>query len=251
MPHRPRRPPPRATAHLLYGRHAVTAALANPDRPCRRLLGTAPALARLLNRRPDLAVETVPPDRLARLVGDAPHQGLVLEVGELPPRSLADLDPDPDAPALLLSLDQISDPRNLGAILRSAAAFGVRGVILPARRSAELGGACAKAASGALDMVPIMTAPNLARTLADLKERGFWLVGLESGATAPLEQLDLPQRRVLVLGSEGEGMRRLVAEACDFRASLPMRPAVESLNVAVAAGIALYLLQAGREAASA
>ncbi len=157
---------------------------------------------------------------LARHVGDVPHQGLVLEVGPLPPRSLAEIDPGPGRAALVLALDRVTDPRNLGAILRTAAATGVAGIVLPGRHSAELNGACAKAASGALDLVPIIEVGNLARSLAELKQRGFWLCGLEGEAPDVLEALDLPPRLVLVLGSEGEGMRRLVAESCDYRARL-------------------------------
>ena len=149
---------------------------------------------------------------------------------------------DEAAASLVLALDQVSDPRNLGAILRTAAALGVEGVILPERRSAELGGACAKAASGALDLVPLVEVVNLGRALAQLKQRGYWIVGLDAAGPAALETLDLPSRVVLVLGSEGEGLRRLVAEQCDHLAKLTIDPCMESLNVSVAAGIALYLL---------
>ena len=115
-------------------------------------------------------------------------------------------------------------------------------MLLPERRSAELGGACAKAASGALDLVPLVEVVNLARALAELKRRGYWIVGLDAAAPAALETLELPPRVVLVLGSEGEGLRRLVAESCDHLARLEIDPRMESLNVSVAAGIALYLL---------
>jgi 23S rRNA (guanosine2251-2'-O)-methyltransferase len=144
---------------------------------------------------------------------------------------------------LLACLDQVSDPRNLGAILRTAAALGVAGVVLPRRRSAELGGACAKAASGALDLVPIVEVVNLTRALAELKERSFWTLGLDAKGPTRVEDLPPEPRRVLVLGGEGTGLRRLVAEGCDRLARLDMDPRVESLNVAVAAGIALYLLR--------
>jgi 23S rRNA (guanosine2251-2'-O)-methyltransferase len=170
----------------------------------------------------------------------------VLDAGPLPPRSLDELTTDPASPALLLALDQVSDPRNLGAILRSAAALGVAGVIVPQHGSAELGGVCAKAASGALDLVPIVEVVNLARSLAELKEHGYWLVGLDAATPTPLEDLPSVPRRVLVLGAEGTGLRRLVAESCDQLASLRIEPRMESLNVAVAAGIALYLLAASQ-----
>ncbi len=229
----------------LYGQHAVTAALANPDRPCYRVLASEavlPAIEAAAKARA-ITPELVAPDRLGRLVPpDAPHQGLAAAVGPLPERDPAELGTDETARSLVLALDQVSDPRNLGAILRTAAALGVEGVLLPQRRSAELGGACAKAASGALDLLPIVEVVNLARSLADLKRRGYWIVGLDAAGPAALETLDLPERVVLVLGSEGEGLRRLVLDACDHLARLEIDPRMESLNVSVAAGIALYLL---------
>jgi 23S rRNA (guanosine2251-2'-O)-methyltransferase len=238
----------RADRVRLWGRHAVAAALANPERPCLRLLGSAGAIGALgaLAERPGLERRVADGRELDRLVpADSPHQGLVLEVGPLPDRALAEVAPGPGEPALVLALDQVSDPRNLGAILRTAAAMGVAGVILPRRRSAELGGACAKAASGALDLVPIVEVVNLARALEELKERAFWIVGLDAAAPLRVEDLPPEPRRVLVLGGEGRGLRRLVAEGCDRLARLEIDPRVESLNVAVAAGIALYLLRHG------
>lgn len=190
-----------------------------------------------------LAVEQAAPERLVQILPpEAPHQGLALSVGELPERDVAEVGADPSARSLVLALDQVSDPRNLGAILRTAAALGVEAVLLPRRRSAELGGACAKAASGALDLLPIVEAVNLARALEELKGRGYWIVGLDGAAHERLETLELPPRVVLVLGSEGEGLRRLVAESCDHLARLEIEDRMESLNVSVAAGIALYLL---------
>lgn len=221
------------------------AALANPDRPCFRLQGTAAALAELgpPAQRPGLHRRALEPRELDRLVPpDSPHQGLVLDAGPLPRRSPAELGADPAQPSLVLALDQVSDPRNLGAILRTAAALGVAGVLLPERRSAELGGICAKAASGALDLVPIVEVVNLARALAELKERDFWIVGLDAAGPMPVESLPPQPRRALVLGAEGAGLRRLVAESCDHLARLAIEPRMESLNVSVAAGIALYLL---------
>ncbi len=229
----------------LYGQHPVAAALANPDRPIYRVLATEGALPSIdaAARARRLAVEQATPERLAQILPpEAPHQGLALSVGELPQRDVAEVGADPSARSLVLALDQVSDPRNLGAILRTAAALGVEAVLLPQRRSAELGGACAKAASGALDLLPIVEVVNLARALGELKGRGYWIVGLDGAAPERLEALDLPPRVVLVLGSEGEGLRRLVAESCDHLARLEIDPRMESLNVSVAAGVALYLL---------
>lgn len=223
----------------------MAAALANPDRPIYRVLATAPALPLIeaAARARRLAVEQAAPERIAQILPpEVPHQGLALSVGELPPRELAEIGAEESARSLVLALDQVSDPRNLGAILRTAAALGVEAVLLPQRRSAELGGACAKAASGALDLLPIVEAVNLARALTELKQRGYWVVGLDGAAPARLETLALPPRIVLVLGGEGEGLRRLVAETCDHLARLEIDARMESLNVSVAAGIALYLL---------
>ena len=232
----------------LWGRHAVTAALANPERACTRLLGTRQALDLVGDRigRAGLAVHTVEAADLdRRLPGDAAHQGLLLEVAPLPPLALADVTGDPAAPRLLLALDQVTDPRNLGAILRSAAALGVAGVVLPRHGSAELGGACAKAASGALDRVPIVEVVNLARALEEVGEAGFSRIGLVADGPELFEAAVLAPRNLLVLGAEGRGLRRLTALRCDRLARLAIDPSSDSLNVSVAAGIALYLAAQG------
>ena len=177
----------------------MAAALANPDRPCYRVLASEAMLAGIEGaaRARAITPELVPPDRLARLLPpDATHQGLAAAVGALPEREPSELGEDAAARSLVLALDQVNDPRNLGAILRTAAALGVEAVILPQRRSAELAGACAKAASGALDLVPIVEVVNLARTLAELKKRGYWVVGLDAAGAGALETLDLPARGV-------------------------------------------------------
>jgi 23S rRNA (guanosine2251-2'-O)-methyltransferase len=227
----------------LHGHHPVAAALANPERPCYRLLATEAALPAVeaAAKERGISAERVVAERLGQILPPGtPHQGLALSVGPLPERGLDEL--GRRQRSLVLALDQVSDPRNLGAILRTAAALGAEGVLLPRRRSAELNGACAKAASGALDLLPLVEVVNLARSLAELKERGYWIVGLDAAAPGTLEEIELPPRVVLVLGSEGEGLRRLVAEGCDFLARLEIDPRVESLNVSVAAGIALHLL---------
>lgn len=242
---RPARASESSGEEWLYGHHAVAAALDNPLRPCKRLLATRPALARLgkLIHRPGLLVEETTPRELARLLPeDAVHQGVAMLVGPLPRRTLDSLLAGLGREAIVLLLDRIQDPRNLGAILRSAAAMDVAGVILPERGSAPLGAACAKAASGALDMVPIVSVANLAQTISALKQADFWVVGLDAGAELPLEALPPRPRRALVLGSERRGLRRLTAERCDQLVKLAISSRIESLNVSVAAGIALYLL---------
>jgi 23S rRNA (guanosine2251-2'-O)-methyltransferase len=235
----------------LYGRHAVEAALANPRRSCHRLLATSEAHARLGGRgtRPGVEATIVERADLDRLLGaGAVHQGLALSVAPLSKLDLRRTCAREPGPNVVLVLDQINDPHNLGAILRSAAAFEARAVVLPERGSAELGGAAAKAASGALDVVPVVEVVNLARALDELAAQGYWRLALNATAEATLEAVPETNDLALVLGAEGTGVRRLVAEHCDFAARLPIAPAMASLNVSVAAGIALYAL-AGRRGA--
>ena len=240
------RPQPGAAKGLwLYGRHAVEAALANPRRSCHRLLATAEALSRLGAHAQRAGVEVAAVERAAldRLLGaGAVHQGLALSVAPLPrPDLRRTCAPEPGR-NVVLALDQINDPHNLGAILRSAAAFDVRAVIMPERRSAELGGVVAKAASGALELVPVVEVVNLARALDELAALGYWRVALDAEATATLDDVPDERNLVLALGAEGSGLRRLVGERCDFAARLPIAPQMDSLNVSVACGIALYAL---------
>jgi 23S rRNA (guanosine2251-2'-O)-methyltransferase len=229
----------------LYGRHAVEAALANPRRSCHRLLTTADALTRLgaAAERAGVEVSVVEREALDRLLGEGTvHQGLALSVAPLPTFDLRrTCAPEPGRNVVLV-LDQINDPHNLGAILRSAAAFDARAVVLPERRSAELGGAVAKAASGALDLVPVIEVVNLARALEELAALGYWRIALDAAATATPEEVPAADNLALVLGAEGSGLRRLVRERCDVAVRLPIAPQMESLNVSVACGIALYAL---------
>ncbi len=230
----------------LYGHHAVLAALRNPRRACRLLLATEPALEKLgrAAQRPGLEIRIARAGEIARpLPQGAVHQGVALRAAPLPPLALERVLAVQPEESFLLVLDQITDPRNFGAILRSAVAMGVNAVVVQQRRSAEMGGAAAKAASGALDMIPIVEVVNLARALKQLEEAGYRVTGLDAAAATPIEELRPVRRRVLVLGSEGEGMRRLVAESCAERARLVIDPRIDSLNVAVAAGIALYVLR--------
>jgi 23S rRNA (guanosine2251-2'-O)-methyltransferase len=237
----------------LYGRHAVAAALANPSRSCHRLLATAEGLAALgaAARRPGLEVAIVDREEIERRLGaGAVHQGVALSAAPLPRLELRRACAPEPGRNLVLLLDQVTDPHNVGAILRSAAAFEVRAVVLPARGSAELGGALAKAASGALDVVPLVEVVNLARALDELAGLGYWRIALDGHAAATLDEVPDDRNLVLALGAEGTGLRRLVADTCDFAARLPIAPAVESLNVSVACGIALYALARRRGAAS-
>jgi 23S rRNA (guanosine2251-2'-O)-methyltransferase len=173
----------------------------------------------------------------ALLPEGAAHQGFALMAAPLEEPHLEDVIaafPSGES-GLVIVLDQVTDPRNVGAILRSAAAFGARAVILPERRGAETTAAMAKTASGALESVPLVRVTNISRALDTLKTSGFWCVGLDAHAAQPLAKTDLSGRVALVLGAEGAGLRRLVAEHCDIRACLPIGPLIESLNVSAAA----------------
>jgi len=224
---------------ILYGWHTVSAALANPARRIRRLLATENAVRRLGEEGITLPMppELVRPDALAaRLTPDAVHQGLIAEADPLPAPSIEDLDE-----GLVLVLDQITDPHNVGAILRTAAAFAVAAVVTTARHSPEATGVLAKSASGALELVPLVIVQNLARGLAAMKERGFLLVGLDSNAADDLAAIKLQAPLALVLGAEGKGLRQLTGATCDRLARLDLPGAIKSLNVSNAAALALYI----------
>jgi 23S rRNA (guanosine2251-2'-O)-methyltransferase len=227
----------------LWGHHAVEAALKNPERRHRKLWATREAIANLDGDLPsDFPIEYADVSDLARLVArDAPHQGLVLECAALDDVFLDDvLDGDPRRP--LVVLDQVTDPHNLGAILRSAAAFDACALVTQDRHAPPESGVVGKAASGALEIVPWVRVVNLSRALEEAAEHGYWRIGLAGEAEGKLAQA-LPQGPVaLVLGAEGEGMRANVAAHCDALARLPISPAMESLNVSNAAAIALYAI---------
>ena len=233
---------PRGTVWL-HGIHPVAAALANPARRPKRLLLTEDAetnLAQHLSQPWPIQTERIERARLDHLLGrDTVHQGIALLADLLPPPALATI---LARPGPILVLDQVTDPRNIGATLRSAAAFGAAAVILQDRNAPDETGVMAKAASGALELVPLLRAVNLARTLVALKAAGLWVIGLEANAP-PLRGTALSERRVvLVLGAEGDGMRRLVRETCDELCGLAMPGVMESLNVSAAATLALYEL---------
>jgi 23S rRNA (guanosine2251-2'-O)-methyltransferase len=231
----------------LWGWHAVVAALENPARPApQRLLATADRAREIEHRfgRP-AALEIVESQLIAQnLPQGAVHQGVALRIPEPEQLALEDFEAKPGA--VLLVLDQVTDPQNVGAILRSAAAFGAAGVILQDRHAPKLTGALAKAAAGAVDKIPTARVINLSRALETLAEAGWRAVGLAGqGERSLAEALD-GGPTVLVLGSEGEGLRRLVAEHCDELARIPMPGGFESLNVSAAAAVALYEASRGR-----
>ena len=225
----------------LYGHHAVAAALANPRRRLRRLVLTEEAETALAAMLPP--PWAVPPERSDRqridqLLGrDIAHQGAALLADPLAQPSLADV---LERSGPLVVLDQVTDPRNVGAIIRSAAAFGAAAVIVQDRNAPEETGSLAKAASGTLETIPLLRAVNIARTLIALKAANVWCIGLDASGK-PLSGPFFAGRRVaLVLGAEGEGMRRLTRETCDEVVGLAIKGAVESLNVSAAAAVALY-----------
>jgi 23S rRNA (guanosine2251-2'-O)-methyltransferase len=224
-----------------WGRHAVTAALANPERVVRKLWATREAVASL-TIDPSIPVTFADVADLARFVpSDAPHQGLIIEVDPLEDMWLGDLlmqGRDDRRP--LVVLDQVTDPHNVGAILRSAAAFDALGIVTQDRHAPPESGTVARAASGALEIVPWVRVVNLARALGEIKEADFWRVGLTGAADLTLTEAMGTQRVAIVLGAEGEGMRQNTEAHCDQLARLPISDKVESLNVSNAAAIALY-----------
>jgi len=225
----------------LWGRHPVEAALKNPARRHHKLWATHEAIAKLAGELPaDLPIEYAEVADLARLVPkDAPHQGLVLECALLEEVSLSEVALGaPDRPIVVL--DQVTDPHNVGAILRSAAAFNAAAVITQNRHSPPEGGVLAKAASGALELVPWVRVVNLARALEELAEAGYWRIGLAGEAETTLAKVMPSGPLAIVLGAEGKGLRPNIAAHCDALARLPISPAIESLNVSNAAAIALY-----------
>lgn len=227
----------------LWGRHAVEAALMNPARSHRKLWATHDGVASLDGELPPgFPLELAGPEDLARLVTrDAPHQGLVLECDPLDDLFIEDvLTGDPQRPIVVL--DQVTDPHNVGAILRSAAAFNAAAIVTQDRHAPPEGGVLAKSASGALEIVPWVRVVNLSRALEEIAEAGYWRIGLAGEAEACFAEA-LPSGPVaLVLGAEGEGMRANVAGHCDALARLPISAAMESLNVSNAAAIALYAI---------
>jgi len=225
---------------ILYGWHTVTLALANPKRRIRKLYLTENAVRRLAEEQIKTRVtpEIVRPSQIDQRLGpDAVHQGLLAEADPLP-------SPDIDtlaAEGMILVLDQITDPHNVGAILRSAAAFAVKAIVTTARHSPEATGVLAKSASGALELVPLITVQNLARALTRLNERGFQTVGLDSAGQSDIAAIELRQPLALVLGAEGKGLRQLTRETCSVVARLDMPGEIKSLNVSNAAVLALYV----------
>ncbi len=236
-----------AGGNWLYGTHAVRAALANPARTLHRLLiadpeaETPPGLA----LRPEIVTRE---EITAMLPEGAVHQGFALLADAMPAIAIEDFCAacaDRDRAAAIV-LDQVTDPRNVGAVLRSAAVFGAGAVVVPDRHAPPVTGALAKAASGALETVPLIRVTNISRALETLKSAGFWCAGLDAEAAMALADAELSGKTALVMGAEGRGLRRLTRENCDLLMRIPAAGAIASLNVSNAAAVALYELDRGK-----
>ena len=231
----------------LYGRHAAAAALANNERQVKRILATKNAADWLaqtiqvdLNQYP---IEDAKPDAIDRLLHvGAVHQGIAVEAEDLPRARLKDVCAPAKESSPVIVLDQITDPQNIGAVFRSAAAFGARAVIVQERRTPPLAGALAKAAAGAIEVIPCVKVVNIARALEGLSDLGYQTIGLAGDAEKGVADIDKKRPTALVLGAEGAGLRQLVGATCSDLVRIPIAPTMESLNVSTAAAIALYEL---------
>lgn len=244
------------SSRTLHGFHAVTARLRAAPSSVRAIYTAATRqdvrMRELASRASaaGVAVHAVDDARLRELAGHARHQGVVALVDEARPHVTVDDVLDSLAePALLVVLDGVTDPHNLGACLRSADAFGAQAVIVPKDRAVGVNATVAKAASGAADTVPVVAVTNLARTIGALKERGVWVLGADAGGES-LVDADLTGPVAWVLGAEGQGLRRLTRESCDRIVGIPIAGTVGSLNVSVATGICLYATRAARTRAA-
>lgn len=228
---------------ILYGRHAVFAALSNPKRQITKILCTAENAAELRKTAPGFPVNIVDKKEIDRILPrEAVHQGFALYCKELEDYTLEDIcilaDSRPKCHVLVL--DQVTDPQNIGAIIRSCVAFNTLALIMQDKNSPAETGAMTKASAGMIEHLPICRVTNLSRAIQQLKEAGFWTVGMDGYAQTTLDKIEKSGKIAIIMGSEGKGMRRLVEESCDITVKLPINPKVESLNVSTAAAIALY-----------
>ena len=227
-----------SSSYWLYGRHACLAALQNEDRHIKRAVIIKNNLDDYKHQLGALRPEIADSKRLANLLPkDAIHQGIALEVAPLVHHHLYDVLAD-DKP--LVILDQVTDPHNIGAVLRSAAAFDACAVIMHDRHSPKESGVIAKSASGAMELIKMVYVSNIANTIKEVQDAGYWCIGLDGSARTSVHQASLSSKTALVLGAEGKGLRKLTAERCDGLVKLPMNTRMESLNVSNAAAIALY-----------
>ncbi len=230
---------------LIYGRHAVMSALANPKRKIIKVMCLKENIGEIKGKIADNKIATVERKELDKLVSaDAVHQGFVAVAEKL---SIAKIEDICDAAqncenCYLLILDQVTDPQNIGAIVRSCAAFGCLAMIVQDKNSPQESGAMLKAAAGTYEYLPICRVTNLSRAIEQLKKAGFWIIGMDGYAKTNIDKLNKGGRLAVVMGSEGKGMRRLIEESCDMTVRLPIAENVESLNVSTAAAVVLYEL---------
>lgn len=243
--HKPNEKSASANQLIIYGRHATLSALKNPKRKIKKLVITAENRAEVEKIAPHVPLTVIDKKEFAKILPeDAVHQGFALYCERLETYTLADLlNLAKNATrCYILILDQVTDPQNIGAIIRSCAAFETLGLIVQDKNSPLESGAMDKAAAGTIEFVPIARVANLNRTIETLKEHGFWVMGMDGYAKTTIDKIDKSGKTAIVMGSEGKGMRRLIEENCDSSVKLPISPNVESLNVSTAAAIALYEL---------
>jgi 23S rRNA (guanosine2251-2'-O)-methyltransferase len=228
--------------YWIYGKHAVIAALNNPRRQVFELLITQPNHG--LVKKSAVKFKISSPDEISRQIkqNSAVHQGIAAYVSTIDQPLLSDVVEKcmRHPRSVILALDQITDPQNIGAIMRSAAAFSADAIILPKHNSPDESASIAKTSSGALEILPLIHVSNLANSLTYLKKQGYWVIGLDGEADAPVSEIKKYEKAVIVLGGEGSGMRKLTNELCDLTLRIPISPGIESLNVSNAAAIALF-----------
>ncbi len=230
---------------IIYGRHAVLSALQNPKRHIQKLLITAENRAEIEKISPQIPMTVIDRKEFTKLLpGDAVHQGFALYCHRLETCDITDLLAlaENKNRCHILILDQVTDPQNIGAIIRSCAAFGTLGLIIPDKNSPLESGAMDKAAAGTMEIVPIARVTNLNHAIKILKENDFWIIGMDGYADTTIDKINKNSRIAIVMGSEGKGIRRLVQENCDYSVKLPISSQVESLNVSTATAITLYEL---------
>lgn len=226
----------------LYGKHPVSLALENKNRQVKEVLLLSGAQDKISIPK-NVPFKFVSKEQIEAHVGkEAVHQGIIARCAPLPALDIIDIieNAENKDKELIVILDQVTDPHNIGAIMRSAAAFNAGAVIVPQNGAPDETGVLAKSASGALELIPLVRVKNLSRAMDELKEAGFWCIGLDGYAKHSIYQTKLPKKAVIVMGSEGDGLRRLTSEKCDDTVKLPMNPKVESLNVSNACAVTLY-----------
>jgi 23S rRNA (guanosine2251-2'-O)-methyltransferase len=231
------------TKYYMYGQHAVIAAANNKNRIIEQIYCLPKQLDALRSKIPHINIKTVENDFITQKIGkDQPHQGVVALVNTIFKNNIEDLGFEQDDDRVVI-LDQVSDPQNIGAIIRSAAAFGINKLILPSDNAPDENATIAKAACGCLELMQIVKVPNLKNAINKLKKMDFWVAGLDVDGKEGVEEILSIKKLAIIIGSEGKGMRKLTTENCDFLIKIPISEQVESLNASNAASIMFYLLR--------